>query len=115
MKFGLTLSCFCIALTSWGQVTVEGTVCDRQGLMPGVVVSELNSTPINRVVTNSKGEFKIITIQDSPVLTFEYIGCKTRIIEIKKKFILKVKMKFEKAKGRHISFHNQRTTETPST
>jgi len=115
MKFYLTLISFCIVLTSWGQVIVEGTVFDRQGLMPGVVVTELNSIPINRVVTNSNGEFKILTIQDNPILTFEYIGCKTKIIEIKKKLILKVKMKFEKAKGRHISFCNQRPSETPST
>ena len=106
MKFALISVGLLLVINSWGQKIITGLVCDRKGVLPGVTVTEYGTG--KKVVTDAKGQFKITTETAKPTLTFEFIGLCTRIIRIRKSTEIKVKMKWEKIRVKHISLRLHR-------
>lgn len=101
MKIELVLVGLLVVINSCGQTRITGLVYDRQGVLPGVTVTEYGTG--KTVLTDVKGQFEITTETANPILTFEFIGFCTRLIKIGKRTEIKVKMKWEKVRGKHIS------------
>ena len=105
MKFKLILLALIIAFCARGQETIKGLVYDKTGPTPGVIVSEIGTD--NKVITDAQGQFKIETTTIKPTLTFSFTGFQTKTIKIKKNKFLKVKMKWDSPKYKHISKKQQ--------
>ena len=112
MKIELILVGLLLAINSWGQKKITGLVFDRKEVLPGVIVTEYGTD--KKVVTDVNGRFEITTETANPTLTFEFIGLCTRIIKIRKRTELKVKMKWEKVRGKHISMRLHKKQRLPT-
>ena len=112
MKFKLLIFGLIISFSSRGQTTIKGLVYDKVEPTPGVIVTEMGTD--NKVMTNVKGEFEIITKTHNPTLVFSFVGFVTRSIEVKKNRFLKVKMKWTK-RGRDIAMKSGEEATTANT
>ncbi|SDD36443.1 TonB-dependent outer membrane receptor, SusC/RagA subfamily, signature region [Mucilaginibacter pineti] len=69
-----------ITITAYAQKTVSGTVTEKSGLpVPGVSVSEKGTS--NGTATGTDGKFKL-TVKPGAVLTFAFIGLKTKEVTV---------------------------------
>src|ERR1700676_349962 len=59
-------------VTISADVTVKGTVSDKEGRLPGVTVTLKSNNQIG-TVSNSKGAFNI-TVPENGILVFKFIG-----------------------------------------
>lgn len=80
-----------VGLSSFGQVTINGTVKDAQGVpLLGVTVLEKNTS--NGAVTDFDGNFQIESSQENIVLVFSYVGFETLEVPVVDQTSLEVVM-----------------------
>lgn len=95
VRHGLVLFFFTLlsTLTSWGQITVKGTVLDEtQVPIPGATVVVKGETT-NGTITDFDGNFTITVKDQSTVLVISFIGYATQEITVGTQTVLNVVLK----------------------
>lgn len=87
-KLFLCVTMLLLSVVGFAQKTVNGTVSDATGPLPGVSVIEKGTT--NGVETNFDGNFTLQVKDNNSILVFSFIGAKTQEISVSGKTNIQV-------------------------
>src|SRR5690606_39062823 len=89
-KLALLAAFLCVTMTTWGQLSVSGTVSDSNGPLPGANIA-IKGTSIG-TQSNFNGNYALDNVEPDATLIFSYIGYATQEVPVNGRSTIDVDM-----------------------